>query len=446
MTVSRNTVDPPTVDELESAFVNNDDLQKIEAYLARFNPIRVMGMAHMEIRHSSILAWLLSPDETHGLGDGFLKAFLGEALRGQHDATPSALEIAQADLRDAQVRREWRSIDIFILSPRNGWAFVIENKFFSRQHDGQLAGYKTRAIEALSAESAGASDQSEMHVRGIFLTLDDEVPQDNEFATIHYDAICKFLGRFLAPGATVMASEVRTFLNHYLDVLEVETGVSREAEEMEKLARDLYRAHRKAMDFIIEHGSGSAFFFAARHLLKERATEEDGTTIVGGRALISGGQRSDKAWFIIRDWNELFRAGERIWPGCKGWWMEVPLVITVSLKEDKDGEGGTLRIQVEVGPLTPPTLRARLIAAIKEAAERKELQTIQFQSAAAEEGRRFSKFIRKNNTASIKDVHDSDEIMKQIEVLIQRQQKELNVVTEALQSIDWAFVGKDGDA
>ena len=39
-----------------------------------------MKMERMEIRHSTILSWLLSPNETHGLSDKFLKAFLGAAL------------------------------------------------------------------------------------------------------------------------------------------------------------------------------------------------------------------------------------------------------------------------------------------------------------------------------------------------------------------------------
>ena len=66
----------PTLDDLEKLFVNNSDLDAIRSHLSRFNPIKTMGMERMEIRHSAILGWLLSPQETHGLGDTFLKAFL----------------------------------------------------------------------------------------------------------------------------------------------------------------------------------------------------------------------------------------------------------------------------------------------------------------------------------------------------------------------------------
>ncbi|MDK1492465.1 PD-(D/E)XK nuclease family protein [Sinorhizobium sp. 7-81] len=144
----------PTPKELEDLFVNNRDLQRVAAYLNRFNPIRTMRMDGMEIRHSSILAWLLDPRETHGLSDRFLRGFLCEAMRGQSAlGSPTALEIAQADLRDAEVRREWQQIDIFVLLPRLNWAFVIENKFHSSQHEGQLAKYAERVKSIFEAAS-----------------------------------------------------------------------------------------------------------------------------------------------------------------------------------------------------------------------------------------------------------------------------------------------------
>jgi len=79
----------PTTDAFESLLINNPRFADIDAYISRFNPIRVMKMEHMEIRHSAILGWLLSPQETHGLGDDFLKAFLSEALSGRDGADPT---------------------------------------------------------------------------------------------------------------------------------------------------------------------------------------------------------------------------------------------------------------------------------------------------------------------------------------------------------------------
>ncbi|MEZ5472603.1 MAG: PD-(D/E)XK nuclease family protein [Marinicella sp.] len=66
---------------IESFIVNNYALSQIEAYLNRFNPIKIMKMENMEIRHSSILSWLLNPRENHGLHDEFLRTILAEVLK-----------------------------------------------------------------------------------------------------------------------------------------------------------------------------------------------------------------------------------------------------------------------------------------------------------------------------------------------------------------------------
>ena len=167
--------------DLESLFINNQKLDRLDAYPNRFNPIRIMRMEGMEVRHSNILGWLLDPLETHGLGDRFLKSFLSEALKGESaKGRPTALDIVQGDLRDIEVRREWQHIDLFLLSRRNNWAFIIENKFHSAQHKGQLAKYMQKVRSAFEPEEGA------LEVKGIFLTLHDEDPEDSTYASIGY--------------------------------------------------------------------------------------------------------------------------------------------------------------------------------------------------------------------------------------------------------------------
>ena len=141
----KNTV--PSRAEIESLFVNNADVDKIGAYIERVNPIKIIGVEKKERTHSNILSWLLNPQENHGLGDTFLKAFLSEALRDPRNthrpSRPSAIEVSQADLKDAEIKREWKRIDFFIRSPKNGWVFVIENKFGSCLVDWLRIGSKS---------------------------------------------------------------------------------------------------------------------------------------------------------------------------------------------------------------------------------------------------------------------------------------------------------------
>src|SRR6267142_4649978 len=107
------------------------------------NIFEAAGMQRQEIRHSNLLAFLLNPQENHGLGDGFLRQLLQRALDASLDPKISPLKIALADLSDALISREWRNIDLLVESKNNKLAFVIENKIDASESDNQLAKYES---------------------------------------------------------------------------------------------------------------------------------------------------------------------------------------------------------------------------------------------------------------------------------------------------------------
>ncbi|WP_411352388.1 PD-(D/E)XK nuclease family protein [Leisingera aquaemixtae] len=408
---------------LEELFVNNAKLEQIEAYLNRFNPIKTMKMERMEIRHSAILGWLLDPGETHGLGDRFLKAFLAGAMRGSvQNAGPSALEISQADLRDSEVRSEWLNIDIFIVSERNRWAFVIENKFDSRLHGNQLERYmrKVRGVY---------KSQEDLKIRGVFLTLRDENFDNPDYVPISYREICTFLARFLAQEAYLLRPEISTFLSHYLEVLQEATGMSEEQEQMVKLARELYRSHKKVLDFVIEHGAASEFAMAAHEWFgdnPERLEERQ----IGKGVYCFGNLHRERVSFLPKAWVDALGEGGR-WPGCENWWSGFPLICWLALEPGNDGGKGQLRLYAEVGPLSDHLARKALIEAIQGAAGADGLTRVRFQKGAAGEGKKYSKFL-KNNALEIRDVHDAEEISAAIKKLLDKFQAEFGAVAGVL--------------
>lgn len=410
----------PTLDEMESLFVNVESLDRIKAYLNRFNPIRVMKMERMEIRHSSILAWLLDPRETHGFGDKFLKAFLGEALRGHSDlGTPTALDISQSDLRDADVRCEWQSIDILIFCPANCWAFVIENKFDSMQGEGQLAGYIAR-IQSLSKDWG-----SQLQARGIFLTLHDEAPADPRYVPIRYGTICKLLSRLIKQHADQLSGEVTTFLNHYLEILEDAAGMSKERNEMELLARQLYRRHKKVLDFVIEHGAASEFAMAARSLFGEDP-DRFARIKIDSTEVVFTGLANSLVSFLPLSWYEGLGKDAYAWPGCENWWAGFPVISWLQLWASNDGVKGTLWLYAEVGPLSDYEFRKALIERIQSVVETDALK-IAFQKGAANEGKQFSKFLKKN-VVQIVDIHNSDELESGIKKLLANFRNEFDAI------------------
>lgn len=420
----KQTDGEPSYEELEEAFVNNEPLDRIEAYLNRFNPIKTMKMERMEIRHSAILAWLLDPSETHGLGDHFLKAFISEALRGHNTLEPTALDISQSDLRDAEIRCEWQNIDIFILSQANNWAFIVENKFDSSQYEGQLTGYMSTVNAVYEA------DRGALKIRGIFLTLEDEDPEDKAYAPIRYELVSEILQRMVTQHVHRLSPEVSIFLNHYLDVLKEATGMSEELKKMETLARQLYRDHKKALDFVIKHGVSTDFAIAARSQFGDNLSYLDEITIEENR-YVFGDLGSSNANFIPHCWYEAFGGEMYDWPGCENFGTEYPLNARFQLVSGNDDVKGQLRLHAEIGPLSDYGFRKALIESVQGVAEDGKLNSIRFQRGAADEGKRYSKFL-KRNTVEIKDVHDSEEISMAMVKLLKKFQSEFEAIAAVL--------------
>jgi len=415
----------PTINELENLFINNEAMETIDLHLNRFNPIKVMRMERMEIRHSAILAWLLDPKESHGLNDRFLKAFLAEALRGQSAlGYPTALDITHADMRDAVVRREWQSIDIFIHSVKNNWGFIVENKFDSKQSEGQLASYMKSVEGGLGKQYDG------LIVRGIFLTLYDEEPQDSRYSPVNYEAICDFLPRFMEQETHLITAEVRTFLLHYLEILKDEVGMSDERDELEKLARQLYRDHKKTLDFIIEHGANSDFSIAAQSIFGDAPDYLDLVNIEN-KNYVFFWLGSDKIAFIPGSWYSAMGEETFDFAGCENFGGGYPVTLWFQLNTNADGATGQLVLYSEVGPILDYELRRQLIQKIQKAASDLETKRISFQSGATDEGRKFSKFF-KQNLSPIKDVQDADEIATSMKKLLGRFEKEFQIVAKVL--------------
>lgn len=129
-------------------------LELLREYVARedeFNIFKVLGTDNYEIRHSNFLAWLLNPNETHGLKNQFVKSFfesivkkkLGKYISDDNDYLSK--NIKALDFSNIEINREYKNIDIFIES--TNFVCVIENKYGSGEHDEQCKRYKDIATK-----------------------------------------------------------------------------------------------------------------------------------------------------------------------------------------------------------------------------------------------------------------------------------------------------------
>lgn len=144
---------------LDAFLVDNQELEQLNARLSASNLFNVLRIDHVEIRHSNVLAWLLTPGESHGLGPTFLRRFLSRLLM-DNDGAAVSLSPAQVELmkfNDVEVQREWQKIDILAHSPDGGWCLLIENKIHSSEGKGQLVRYLDRVKKRSECRSIASS-------------------------------------------------------------------------------------------------------------------------------------------------------------------------------------------------------------------------------------------------------------------------------------------------
>ena len=100
-----------------------------------FNTFDVLRYAEYEIRHSNVLAWLLDPGETHGVGRGFLDWFLREVNES----------ITDLGAQRVRVYRELYFVDVavFLEGDQDRHIVAIENKAggYSPEHLAQVCGH-----------------------------------------------------------------------------------------------------------------------------------------------------------------------------------------------------------------------------------------------------------------------------------------------------------------
>ena len=149
--MDRKATDEMTRDEELDKLVGDSEFLPYHAEYAKrreFNAFDVLRYAEYEIRHSNVMAWLLDPGETHGIGRGFLEWFLGQArLPGNLPAN-----IVRGDGgQTVRVERELHYVDvmIFLESDQGRHIVAIENKpgWASPEHYDQVRRYAAELRE-----------------------------------------------------------------------------------------------------------------------------------------------------------------------------------------------------------------------------------------------------------------------------------------------------------
>jgi hypothetical protein len=173
-----------------------------------------------------------------------LKAFLKRLLLEADNATVSPIEIDGADLSDTEVRREWKNIDILLVSPSSQIVCAIENKVDSGEHSDQLQRYRQIVQQAFPG----------YRQIFVFLTPQGILPSgeaDQEhWSVCGYRQVAAVIDDVCDRYRATLQIEVCSLMQHYSTLINRHLM---EDSEIAKLCRDIYLKHQAALDLIYEH-------------------------------------------------------------------------------------------------------------------------------------------------------------------------------------------------
>ena len=239
-----STADIQISDEeaLQNFLLDIDCLDELLPWTRRFNLFDILKISRTEIRHSNMLGWLLNPNENHGLGDALLKSILQDVVRAD-SSRYDVFETLLMDLYSFSVYREWKNIDLLLISSTERCAIAIENKIGSHEHDNQLARYR-KTLE---------SDYPQYRKIYLYLTPDGEEPSDAEnWSTLTYESVMESLSELR--NSIEMTPDVALVIDNYLDVLRRDIV---EDQKLVEVCNKIYAKHKKALDLIFEHKTDS---------------------------------------------------------------------------------------------------------------------------------------------------------------------------------------------
>ena len=161
-----------------------------------FNLFETLGNQSYEDPHTKLLAWLLNPEESHGIGDKFLREFMEKVFDKRNLPPFSNVKVM------CEKRREDGNQPDIVVDYNNGW-LVIENKIFSKEGKNQTMKY------ADYFKSKGIIGEN---VFLAYVNPNNQKPESPDFKQVSYRIIRELLENIQFQGdANFLISH---FINH----------------------------------------------------------------------------------------------------------------------------------------------------------------------------------------------------------------------------------------
>jgi|TARA_B110000003_G_C16587440_1_gene510419 hypothetical protein len=231
------------VSQLKQRYDNllkDEDFDKLDLGLKNPNIFQILRISNNEIRHSNFLSWLLDPNQSHKLGDIFLKRFLREVFSSEKFGEIDQFDVEGLNFTNVEIQREWKNIDILIKI--QDVVVCIENKVLSKEHSNQLMRYR-EIIET----------QFPNHKKTyVYLTPDghESEEENDQYEPISYDFIVGTLERIMSVYGESLNIQVQNYIKDYITIIK---RTLMGTDKLTELSKKIYSNHRELLDFIFDH-------------------------------------------------------------------------------------------------------------------------------------------------------------------------------------------------
>ena len=228
---------------LREFLLDIDCLKQLDRWADDVNLFDVLKITNAEIRHSNILAWLLNPNENHGLGDAFIRAFITMVVGKCDPGKIDAFKLLLQDFYSYQIYRESNHMDIVMYSHEEKTAIIIENKIWASESTHQLSNYRAKSKQEYS--------DCERILYVLLTPYGYEASDPENWVSISYnDVIEALLG---ASKGLQLKPEIQLIISNYIET--VRKNIMKEDQDLVRICNEIYIKHRTALRLIFENVS-----------------------------------------------------------------------------------------------------------------------------------------------------------------------------------------------
>lgn len=222
---------------LREFLIDEECLDELLPWTGKFNIFDVLKISRTEIRHSNMISWLLDPNENHGIGDKYIK-FLFQFIVN-NNAKHSVFDLLLLDYYSFSVYREWKNIDLLLVSNEEKVLVAIENKVGSHEHSNQLNRYR----------SILENEYDNYNRIYLYLTPDGDAPSDSEnWEILTYQDLVDGLENIMSK--VELLPDVELMIRNYIDIVRRDIV---EDQELVDICNKIYTKHKRALDLIYEN-------------------------------------------------------------------------------------------------------------------------------------------------------------------------------------------------